>query len=130
MWQRVGGVVTTVFDSVKATVKSSINWVIEKLNSLIRSVNSVASKGAGAIGVNIPAIPEIPMLAKGGIVTRPTLAVIGEAGPEAVVPLSGNGARGIGGINIYITGNDILGDDAAVELGDKIVRALKLHQAL
>jgi hypothetical protein len=28
-------------------------------------------------------------LATGGIVTRPTLAVIGEAGPEAVVPLKG-----------------------------------------
>jgi len=34
-------------------------------------------------------VPDIPMLAKGGIVTRPTLALIGEAGPEAVVPLNG-----------------------------------------
>jgi TP901 family phage tail tape measure protein len=33
-------------------------------------------------------IPDVPLLGKGGIVTRPTLAVIGEAGPEAVVPLS------------------------------------------
>jgi phage-related minor tail protein len=32
-------------------------------------------------------IPQIPMLAKGGIVSSPTLAVIGEAGPEAVIPL-------------------------------------------
>jgi hypothetical protein len=41
--------------------------------------------------VSIPGIPfpNIPHLAKGGIVTAPTLALIGESGPEAVVPLSG-----------------------------------------
>src|SRR5690606_26309298 len=42
--------------------------------------------------------PRIPALAAGGIVTRPTLALIGEAGPEAVVPLS----SGFGTINIRI----------------------------
>ena len=42
---------------------------------------------------------QIPALAKGGIVNGPTLALIGEAGPEAVVPLSGENARkaGVGG---------------------------------
>jgi hypothetical protein len=41
--------------------------------------------------VSIPGIPfpNIPHLARGGIVTAPTLALIGESGPEAVVPLSG-----------------------------------------
>jgi phage-related protein len=38
--------------------------------------------------------PDIPMLAKGGIVTSPTLAMIGEAGPEAVVPLNQSGGFG------------------------------------
>ena len=46
-------------------------------------------------GVNINP-PDIPHLAAGGIVNRPTLALIGEAGPEAVVPLSGPNARGFG----------------------------------
>jgi hypothetical protein len=32
-------------------------------------------------------MPNIPAMAAGGIVNRPTLALIGEAGPEAVVPL-------------------------------------------
>jgi hypothetical protein len=35
-----------------------------------------------------PAAPPIPAMAEGGIVTKPTLALIGEAGPEAVVPLA------------------------------------------
>ena len=42
-------------------------------------------------------VPKIPMLATGGVVTAPTLAVIGEAGPEAVVPLSQAGSYGLGG---------------------------------
>lgn len=37
-----------------------------------------------------------PRMARGGIVTRPTLALIGEAGPEAVVPLTGPHARSVG----------------------------------
>ena len=59
--------------------------------------------GIGGKGFKFPTLPEgIPALAKGGIVTKPTLALIGEAGPEAVVPL-GKG-KGTGGINITING--------------------------
>ena len=47
--------------------------------------------------------PDIPFLAKGGIVTSPTLAMIGEAGPEAVIPL--NKAGGMGNTyNITVNG--------------------------
>lgn len=46
------------------------------------------------------------MLAAGGIVTRPTLAMIGEAGAEAVIPLTGrNAGMGMGGVTNYITIN-------------------------
>jgi phage-related minor tail protein len=44
----------------------------------------------------------LPKMANGGIVTSPTLALIGEAGPEAVVPLGKGG--GMGGITINISG--------------------------
>jgi hypothetical protein len=59
--------------------------------------------GIGGKGFQVPRLPEgIPALAKGGIVSKPTLALIGEAGPEAVVPLSGKNAPG--GINITVNG--------------------------
>jgi hypothetical protein len=58
--------------------------------------------GLGAIAGKEFRIPEIPQLANGGIVTRPTLAMIGEAGPEAVVPL--NRSQGFGDVNITIQG--------------------------
>jgi len=48
----------------------------------------------------------VPRLAAGGIVTRPTLALIGEAGPEAVIPLRGRGAAGGTVINITVTSAD------------------------
>lgn len=58
-----------------------------------------ATRGQGLSG-DVPKI-NIPEMAVGGIVTGPTLALIGEAGPEAVVPLSGTQGRdyslGLGG---------------------------------
>jgi hypothetical protein len=47
------------------------------------------------------------MLAEGGIVTGPTLAMIGEAGPEAVIPLSGRNMPNMGNnITINVNGGD------------------------
>jgi len=60
-----------------------------------------------------------PRMAEGGIVNRPTMAMIGEAGPEAVIPLSK-----MGGDNIYITVNAGMGSDG-VELGKQIIDAIK-----
>ena len=47
--------------------------------------------------------PDVPYLAKGGIVNSPTLAMIGEAGPEAVIPLNGSNAMG-NTFNITVNG--------------------------
>jgi SLT domain-containing protein len=70
----------------------------------------------------IPAFPSIPGLADGGIVTGPTLALIGEGNePEAVIPLSRMGEMGGGGMTVNITmpaGSD----------GDDVVRALQSYQ--
>lgn len=59
----------------------------------------IPSLGVGV--VQTPLSNYLPALADGGIVTRPTVALIGEAGPEAVVPLSG-GRGGAGGTNVTV----------------------------
>jgi hypothetical protein len=60
--------------------------------------------GLGGKGFDIP---DIPMLAAGGIVSSPTLAMIGEKGPEAVIPLSQMGNMGgTTEININVNGGD------------------------
>jgi hypothetical protein len=65
-------------------------------------------------------VPNIPYLAEGGIVTGPTLAMIGESGPEAVIPLNGkNGGMG-GGVTINVSG----GISTSAEIGRSVVDAL------
>ena len=76
--------------------------------------------GAASAGLAVSAAA----LAEGGIVTRPTLATIGEAGPEAVIPLNKLGPMSIGGGNTYITHihNPVLKDDMDV---DRMARRLE-----
>lgn len=81
----VGGIAGNVWD----TVKGLLNGAIDKINSALEFEISIPGPN---IHINTP---DIPHLAKGGIVTKPTIALIGEAGPEAVVPLSK--ARSLGG---------------------------------
>jgi hypothetical protein len=71
-------------------------------------------------------VPDIPMLAKGGIVTRPTLALIGEAGPEAVVPLS---RGGMGGPQIVVNVNAPAGPGVGRWLLGEIESAMRAGQA-
>jgi phage-related protein len=66
----------------------------------------------------------LPRLAEGGIVNRKTLALIGEAGPEAVVPLDRN-AR-MGG-DFYVTVNAGLGTNGA-DVGREIVAAIRRYE--
>jgi hypothetical protein len=70
-----------------------------------------------------PAPGSIPGLADGGIVTGPTIALIGEAGPEAVIPLD-RGMRTGSGTTINLTVNAGMGTNGA-EVGRQIVEAIK-----
>jgi hypothetical protein len=79
--------------------------VIDKINDLLEF--KISAFGA-SFTVNPPDIGRIPMLAEGGIVTGPTLAMIGEKGPEAVIPLNRAGSMGMGGntITVNVNGGD------------------------
>lgn len=55
---------------------------LREYNELMRKNHNLVPRPGGT-----STIMPIPKMAKGGIVTKPTLALIGEAGPEAVVPL-------------------------------------------
>ena len=72
-----------------------INRVVGGMNNLISGLNRFqvqipAFMGGGSFGFNIPLLPSIPALARGGIVDAPTLALVGERGREAVLPLENN----------------------------------------
>jgi len=67
----------------------------------------------------------VPALANGGVVNKPTLALIGEAGPEAVVPLNGRNA-GMGN-TINLTVNAGMGADGN-QIGREIVDIIKRYE--
>jgi hypothetical protein len=68
-----------------------------------------------------PSMPNIPRMAEGGIVSSPTLALIGEAGPEAVVPLDRMNTGG--GVTVNVTG----GLSTSAEIGQAVVNALRAY---
>jgi hypothetical protein len=103
---RVASVASGAWDSLKNGFVNAINFIIRKWNGLEFKVPGFNVPGIGKIGGVTVGVPDIPLLATGGIVTRPTLAVVGEAGPEAVIPLNRAGGMlaGTGGnttVNIY-----------------------------
>ena len=122
---KITGIGSNLWEGLKTGLTAVIGFLRGSLNGLISLFNKPIqffNDNNGPLP-NIPLIPEIPALAMGGIVTRPTLALIGERGPEAVVPLSGAGGRGFGGTTIIVnTGQSVSSkDDIAREIR-KIMR--------
>lgn len=104
-------------------VKFVFNKVIDKINGFIDSLNSGLGFSFFGIDIDPPDLPNIPRLAKGGIVSQPTTALIGERGPEAVIPLSRAGGN-LGQTNVNITVNAGMGADGA-GIGRQIVEELR-----
>jgi hypothetical protein len=73
----------------------------------------------------------VPFGASGGIVTRPTTMLIGEAGPEAVVPLNRGGGMGNTTINVYVSGNITESEQELADMvGERILRSLGANRPL
>lgn len=89
-WEGAGKVFKSVFDGLKNAAKVPLNWVIDMINKVLRGINGMTSTINQIPGVNIGQIKEIPKLARGGVIDNPTIAMVGEAGREAVVPLENN----------------------------------------
>ncbi|NBW14532.1 MAG: hypothetical protein EBR82_41690 [Caulobacteraceae bacterium] len=107
-------------DFVLGFYKSIFNGIAKAWNNTIGRLSFEVPSWVPGIGGKGFSVPNIPMLAEGGIVTGPTLAMIGEAGPEAVIPL--NRANQMGNVTINI--NSTVAD---ARLGDVIVNALKQY---
>ena len=130
-------IVDSVFGFIKTAVSGSIDVIkgyfstlLGFYKSIFNGVATLWNNTVGKLSFKVPGwvpglggkgfdVPNIPMLAEGGIVTRPTLAMIAEGGqPEAVIPLSKLG--NMGGGNMYVT---IQGGDP-----NAIVDALRRYQ--
>jgi uncharacterized membrane protein YjjP (DUF1212 family) len=130
-WFRDG--VKLIVNSITGFFEGMVNAAVTAVNLIIKAYNSIP------ILPNIPEVPKlsipqfggstspapgrssIPRMAEGGIVSSPTLALIGEAGPEAVVPLDRMNSGG--GVTINVTG----GLATSAEIGESVVNALRAY---
>jgi hypothetical protein len=94
-FQALLGVAKTIFNAIAAVWNNTFGKLSFNIPSWI--------PGIGGKGFDVP---NIPLMANGGIVTSPTLAMIGEAGPEAVIPLGKGGGMGGNNVTINVNGGD------------------------
>ena len=83
-FKAVANIVKSVFNNVIGIIERALNVAVNGINNLIKAANSLP-------GPDLPTVPQIklPRFAEGGVVTRPTLALVGEGGePEYIVPQS------------------------------------------
>jgi small-conductance mechanosensitive channel len=131
-WFRTG--VNAIINGILNAFESVVNGAIMMVNGIIRAYNAIpiAPDIKTISHVNLPNVGasnptqvagrmNLPRLAEGGIVNSPTLALIGEAGPEAVVPL--DRMQNGGGITINVTG----GLATSAEIGESVVNALRAY---
>ena len=113
----IGSALKTAFTATVDAIKTGLTAYVNVYKGLFKLVAKAWNSTIGGFGFEVPSwvpglggkgfkIPEIPMLAQGGIVTAPTLAVVGEAGPEAVIPLDRLGQMGGGNVTINVNGGD------------------------
>lgn len=143
-WQQIADFIAHIWQTIVSDTEAAISKVQSLVNSLmapindarnaINSVGSILSGGASSV------LSSVPHFAQGGIVTGPTYALIGEAGPEAVIPLSsfagGSSLRGTGGgaagsIVVNIMGGNYLDSSGATmianAIGKQVLQQLKLR---
>jgi hypothetical protein len=113
-------VITTYVQTVLGVYKTIFNTIAKLWNNTIGKLSFEFPSWVPGLGGKGFSVPNIPMLAEGGIVTSPTLAMIGERGPEAVVPLSRAGGMG-GNYTINVTG----GLASSAEIGQSVVNAIR-----
>jgi hypothetical protein len=121
-----------IYNGIKATMGFVANVITAPFLAAFRAIAWLWNNTVGKLSFKIPNwvpggiggkgwdVPDIPMLAEGGIVNSAQLAMIGEKGPEAVIPLSKMGSMGFGGgasITVNVNGGD----------PNSIVRALQQY---
>ena len=130
-------VVKAVVNGVAGYFEFMANAYIKMINVVIRGINlikpgkDIATLGSvsfgelggdGGGGGNTGSIRGFEAMATGGIVTSPTMALIGESGPEAVIPL--NKAGGFG-MNITVNAGLVSTPD---QIGMEIIASIQKAQ--
>lgn len=109
---------TIVFQTM-ANIVEGLATAVGKLNDSLSRFGGLKNVLLQGLGTGLPGFGKLPFMASGGVVTRPTLAMIGESGPEAVVPL--NQAGDLGGAHLHFHAGVIVSE---VQLAQLVERAM------
>ena len=121
-------IITSGADVITPTIKTAPKPKVTPLTQtekIVKAAGGAQSTAASRSYTAMAAAMGKIRLADGGIVMGPTNALIGEAGPEAVIPLSGIGSKL--GTTINITVNAGIGTSGA-QVGREIVDAIKKYE--
>jgi hypothetical protein len=115
----VFSVINTVVTSSISVIKSYFSTLLGFYKGIFNGIATLWNNTIGKLSFKVPSwvpglggkgfdVPNIPMLAEGGIVNTPggILAMIGEKGPEAVIPLDRMGQMGGNNVTIHVNGGD------------------------
>lgn len=118
----VGGAFKSAVNAVLGTIENVVNGFIGMINGVIGLINKIPGVSLGTLGyVNLP------RLARGGIVDSPTVAMIGEAGKEVVMPLENTGflqtmGRIVGGAVVNALGGGLPQSGGLSGSGDIVIQ--------
>nr|DAS29618.1 MAG TPA: minor tail protein [Caudoviricetes sp.] len=118
----VGGAFRSAVNAVLGTIENVVNGFISMINGVIGMINKIPGVSLGGIGY-----VSLPRLARGGIVDSPTVAMIGEAGKEVVMPLENTGflqtmGRIVGGAVVNALGGGLTQSSGFSGNGDIVIQ--------
>lgn len=119
----VGGAFRSAVNAVLGTIENVVNGFIGMINGVLNVVRRLPGLGwVGSIGY-----VSLPRLARGGIVDSPTVAMIGEAGKEVVMPLENTGflqtmGRVVGGAVVDALGGNLTQSSGFSGDGDIVIQ--------
>ena len=118
----VGGAFRSAVNAVLGTIENVVNGFVGMINGVIGMINKIPGVSLGSIGY-----VSLPRLARGGIVDSPTVAMIGEAGKEVVMPLENTGflqtmGRVVGGAVVNALGGGLTQSSGFSGSGDIVIQ--------
>lgn len=118
VWSGITGTVARAVDEIKNYLRGVLDFYNTVKNTVSQPIKNAAQAVTGAVG-------KVFGFQHGGIVTRPTLAMVGEGGEaEAIVPLSKLGSVG-GGVTINLQGDFYTTTEVAEKFGNELARIIK-----
>src|SRR3989344_3624799 len=124
VWNGIKDFFTAIWNGIVDLFNAGIERIKSAIASIQSAYNSVVSAVSAPIKGAVSAVKSVvSKFADGGIVTGPTLGLVGEAGPEAIIPLSKLGQ--VGGLTINLNGDFYTTTEVAEEFGNELARIIK-----